>query len=375
MKELLILAITCFSVMGINAQKFTLEANVRGIGDDTVILYHWGEQVGEPVKVKNDRFTLKQESLKTDNYVMKFVNNNYYLPIELEEGELKLEASVDYERGGYILDFVVIGSETYDLIHEFAGLYTKMVKNNWPKENADKYLESLLLNKDRRLGGRADQLWSDLQNAHPEMESEFNVIAAKWMIEHVDKYAVINVFGSMVHKISIELQSEILSALPDKWFEYPQMQGYKDAADALKNTSAGGTAPDFTLESINGKSYTLSDYHGQYVLLDFWASWCGPCKKAIPHLRELQEEYKDLVVMSISADENLNNWRKASKELDISWINLIHDKAQKGDDCVIKRYQANSLPTIILVDKQGKVLLKTHLPEDLDAKLADIFGK
>ena len=117
-----------------------------------------------------------------------------------------------------------------------------------------------------------------------------------------------------------------------------------------KETSASIPAYDFTLKSRSGKNIRLNELSGQVVLINFWASWCGPCRKELPELEVLHQKYKDLGVtilgINIDADPSLS--KKLLKESNVTFP-ILYDP----DNQVSKQYQIESMPSTFLVDKKG----------------------
>ncbi|MCQ2375193.1 MAG: TlpA family protein disulfide reductase [Salinivirgaceae bacterium] len=127
----------------------------------------------------------------------------------------------------------------------------------------------------------------------------------------------------------------------------------------------GKQAPDFTQESLSGESISLSQFRGQVVLIDFWASWCGPCRRENPNLVATYNKYKDkkfksinargFVVLSVSLDVNREAWEKAVKEDKLVWSTHVSDlKGWKNDVAVL--YKIKSVPSNVLVDGEGKIV-------------------
>ncbi len=110
---------------------------------------------------------------------------------------------------------------------------------------------------------------------------------------------------------------------------------------------------DFTLPTLSGENITLSKLKGKVVLLDFWATWCSPCRLAIPELKEIYEAYKEkgVLVLGIGLDEK-TALLKVQEELAINYPVLI------GDEKVAKNYEIEAIPTLILLDRKGKIQLK-----------------
>jgi thiol-disulfide isomerase/thioredoxin len=120
----------------------------------------------------------------------------------------------------------------------------------------------------------------------------------------------------------------------------------------------GSPSPDFSYTDINGKNVSLSDLRGNYVYIDVWATWCGPCKGQIPYLKKLVKKFKDKPIkfVSISVDRKKNYiaWKDFVKNHDMTWYQLFADNSWDSD--FIKKYHIESIPHFILLDKQGKII-------------------
>ena len=117
----------------------------------------------------------------------------------------------------------------------------------------------------------------------------------------------------------------------------------------------GKKAPGFALVNMNGKVVSLADFKGKHVILNFWASWCGPCIREFPAESELYNRYKDkgLVVINICVETNKPTWQRLSNEKDLQMVNLFADGV--ANDSFKRAYNLSSLPRSILIDKEGKV--------------------
>lgn len=127
--------------------------------------------------------------------------------------------------------------------------------------------------------------------------------------------------------------------------------------------SPGTVAPDFKYPDMKGKMYSLKDFKGKYVYIDVWATWCAPCCKEIPYLKELEKKMKKrkIVFVSISCDENPLIWKKMVKEKKMRGIQLY-----MGSEMDFRKaYGITSIPRFILLDKEGKIVNATMtLPSD-----------
>ncbi len=146
--------------------------------------------------------------------------------------------------------------------------------------------------------------------------------------------------------------------------------------DNFENLGIGNTAPNFTLTSVNGNQITLSEVKAKYKLVDFWASWCVPCRASFPHLKDLRKQYKKegLEIIGIGTADTEKKWRKAIKEDQTPWIHVFDVNEKRSYGSVAKSYAVPHLPTTFLVDAQGTILLRNPSKEELDAKLKELFG-
>jgi thiol-disulfide isomerase/thioredoxin len=141
-----------------------------------------------------------------------------------------------------------------------------------------------------------------------------------------------------------------------------------DKRDAWAPITPGLTAPSWTLPTIDGENLSLSDLKGKYVYIDFWATWCGPCKAEIPHYRELVKDYagRNIVFVSVSVDKDKDAWEKMVNEEKYDWIQL-HDSINMNGD-----YLVEYIPSFIFIDPEGN-LIDPRAPRPSDQKLRDMF--
>jgi len=131
---------------------------------------------------------------------------------------------------------------------------------------------------------------------------------------------------------------------------------------------------DFTVADIKGDSIKLSSLKGKVLILDFWASWCGPCRFSNKHLVKLYNKYKDkgLEILSVSLDEEVNDWKKAVTKDKITWVQGI-DRGGWDALAAIK-WQVDALPSSFVVDKNGDVVAINLEKEDLEKKIKELLG-
>ena len=137
----------------------------------------------------------------------------------------------------------------------------------------------------------------------------------------------------------------------------------------------GQPSPKFNYPDIKGKNVSLDDLKGKYVYVDVWATWCGPCKKEIPFLKELDDEYegKDLAIVSLSIDkmENKEKWLKMIKDQELQGIQILADKDWNSD--FVTSYNITGIPRFILIDPHGNIY-DANAPRPSDPRLKELLN-
>ena len=135
-------------------------------------------------------------------------------------------------------------------------------------------------------------------------------------------------------------------------------------------------APEIAMEDPEGKIRKLSDLRGKYVLIDFWASWCGPCRKENPNVVKLYKKYKDdgFEVFSVSLDKTKEAWKRAIKADNLIWDNHVSE-LNYWNSSVVQTYKFQGIPFTVLVDKNGEIIERNLRGIELENKLVEIFGK
>jgi thiol-disulfide isomerase/thioredoxin len=160
--------------------------------------------------------------------------------------------------------------------------------------------------------------------------------------------------GMYYHKLGENARNSIFRNMLDgemkRYFEYT------NATKAKEEVVAGNNAPDFMLNDMEGKPFTLSSLRGKYVIIDFWGSWCVPCVLGIPKMKDVYKKYKDkLEILGIACNEqSVNIWRDAVMQHELPWINVYNDKLSS----VNVMYGIMVYPTKIIIDPEGTILMR-----------------
>ena len=140
---------------------------------------------------------------------------------------------------------------------------------------------------------------------------------------------------------------------------------------ALEGVNVNAIAPNFTLSTPEGQEMALYDVKGKIKVIDFWASWCGPCRMENPNMVKLYQDFKDkgLAVISVSLDEKKDKWLEAIKKDGLTWLHLSDLKGWTGD--VVRLYNIDAVPTIFVLDENNRIIAKNLRGEKLRALVSE----
>ena len=229
--------------------------------------------------------------------------------------------------------------------------------------------------------------YDEIDKNSDSLYEKFSEVNRKFIINHPS--SILSAFELWLYKTRWPMDS--VNSLYTKLTASIQNSFYgkevKEIIDEIKNNSAGKKAKEFKTTDINGKEISLSDFKGKYVLLDFWGSWCVPCRQSMPHLIELFKKYHESGLEIIAVAEEYGStdlaWREAvKKDKTYIWNNVLSaslsdtDQIMKDSLSIVKKFGVQVFPTKILIDKNGVIIGRYIGTEDekaLDKKLNELF--
>lgn len=193
---------------------------------------------------------------------------------------------------------------------------------------------------------------------------------------HAGSEAGLYIFSGLLPSLSLRQIGEVSALFPAELQHSAVGRWVGRQAERTACSAVGALFTDFTLSTPEGEPRRLSEYigKGEYVLLECWASWCGPCKRDIPHVKEVAEKYGDkgFRVVGISLDTDRESWKRAIEEYAIPWVQLSDLKGFSGD--LPRVYGIRGIPTCLLLDPQGRIVLRNARGSWLDRWLIGQYG-
>ncbi len=364
------------------AQNFTIKGNLKGQGNEKIILR--GVDGPITVEAKGDAFELSGTagdepfvtSLNTGvdrNLYLGGGKTGMYQPALPLDIVLSKGANLTLSGTALTLN---LASVTGDPLNDSFTAFRK-AEEPLMKEMSD--LQKQMV--ESRVMGVKDAM----NEIGPKMLANRKAIAEsrkKFIKEHPEAFASLYYLSMTSRDYKGDELEQAYNALAATYKNTRYGRGLVEKIAAAKSISSGGPAPDFTKLDINGKPVSLSQFKGKYVLLDFWGSWCGPCRAANPHLKELYSQYsaKGFEILGISSEKVSGQaqaekmWKEAVEKDGLTWTNVINNEAAMKQD-VVQLYSIEGYPTQILLDKEGKIVARWLGAggKELDEKLKSIF--
>jgi peroxiredoxin len=351
---------------------FNLQGEIAGAGAKSKVYLSYrqnGAMVKDSALLKNGIFTFKGEVSGPSSAKIILdhqgsglsAKNQDVLSLYLDKGMLKLKSRDSVKNA------VISGSP----INTAHALYRKAIAGP-EKIIADINVDWAGASKEQK---EKEEFMKGLQDRYKPASEEKAKIQEAFIGQHPDSYFSLLALKELSGGMKADKAESIFLRLAKVLRESKEGLDFTKQIAIERATAVGVMAPDFVQNDVNDKAVKLSDFRGKYVLLDFWASWCGPCRAENPNVVKAYTEYKDknFTVLGVSLDQpgEKEAWLKAIKTDGLTWTQL--SDLQGWNNAASKLYGVKGIPQNYLIDPAGKIVAANLRGEELHKKLEELM--
>lgn len=376
LQKLIMFAVLSAPLTAVAQQSYMIKGSVSNIKEPVKVILTYkvdGERIMDSTIMKNGKFTFKGtvNGPKEAHLLVKHSNapespltrpQEDILPFLIENTGITIAARDS------IKNAVITGSAANNDNMEVTALL-KPIYDKYETLNKEFKAQTLEKQKDTAYLNSLDERANAIGN---------EILAAKrdYIKKHRDRYMSLMAYNSTLPPEFDAVAAEKEFSLFDAPLRESDLGKELAARIAkVKKTQEGMIAPDFTQLDVNGKPVKLSDFRGKYVLLDFWASWCGPCRRENPNVVKAYNDFKakgfEVLGVSLDKPEDRDKWLAAIQKDGLSWTQVSDLKV--WDNEAAKLYDVNAIPMNFLIDPDGKIIAKYLRGEALEMALKKVM--
>lgn len=370
------------------SQGFTIEGKIKGVSSGMVRLSGYDEEtmtskVLDSAKLENGTFKLKGTAPRPEMAALS-IEDYWGMSLFLENSDIRIDIDTtgaehyDYTaygsgKGAMLKDFKISGSVNQDQLNAFENNPALKQYDAPVKELSAAYGKATNKEEGYKIKEQIDSL-RDLSMANRKKLIDSFVTASPSSAASAYMFYDYYRFNE---GIPLKDMESLLGKYSGEALSTVYYKNLTKELEKKRSLQPGKLAPDFTLLKPDSTKLALSSLRGKYVMLDFWASWCVPCRQAIPHWKEVYAKYqpKGFEILGVTNDSRWKDWFKALDEEKMPWPQVADEFPVKNTPARIGTlYMTPYLPCYILLDKEGKIILHNASKEQIDEKLKELLG-
>jgi len=310
--------------------------------------------------MSNGKFSIKTSIKQTDFFKLRIEKDNYLMLILQPKENVKIDADAVKLN----TNLKISGSWQSELIYKAVNAISKY------NTQLDSLNKIYLAAKD---AGTLDSVAPMLKEQFEKIDNQQKSILAEMMTATPNSLSWLFFIDNLDVNRYASIYAKIDSALMKQWPDNLIVQEFHSKVENNKFLATGSMAPEIMLPDQNGNTQKLSSLRGNIVLIDFWASWCSPCRQENPNVVKMYSKYhsKGFEIFSVSLDKTKDSWMKAINDDKLSWMQVSDLQYWKSEAAV--KYHVTSIPFTVLIDKEGRVIAKGLRGESLEKKLSELL--
>jgi thiol-disulfide isomerase/thioredoxin len=371
-----IVALFCLLSLSANAQNgFLLKGRIKGMQEGQKVMLDYrdnGKVVKDSVMVKNGIFLLKgkvTDAVQAKIILKDMVEDKGPMTREkmaaLDMQKFYLENKVFSIEGDHMKTAVIKGGHAQE---DYTVLKSELKPLEDRMKTLSEKMEQYVKEKNTQ---KREELFPQVRNLRLEISNT----EEEFMRQHNDSYVTLDLLNERSVLIDVKKAGPAFDALSPRLKSSAQGKVLGERIHIAMKTAVGKPALNFVQNDTEGRPVSLTSLKGKYVLVDFWASWCGPCRAENPNVLKAYNKYKDknFEIIAISLDDEKEPWLKAIKADGLPWIQVSDLKGWKNEVAIL--YDVRAVPQNFLVGPDGIIVGKNLRGDKLEKKLAELIEK